>query len=173
MLALYIPQNARDELYSQTSLQPGRNPHVHQALVGLDIRRGSPFPSPKRLITSLVQALLPDLDERIVGGRVRRQVDHRRPMVRVIDDVVARGTVVVVPVEGEKVTRLDLDGVGDLFVAQDVAAHVDAVEVFDGGVGVSSRRGPIVGGCADAAEGSLVDAVYEYALGFVRPLLLR
>jgi len=52
-----------------------------------------------------------------------------------------------------------------LDVAHDVAAHVDGVEVFDGRVVVATFAIlAVVGGDADAFEGSLVYAVDEDAL---------
>ena len=53
-----------------------------------------------------------------------------------------------------------------LDVAHDVAAHVDGVDVFDGRVVVAAFAIlAVVGGDADAFEGSLVYAVDEDALG--------
>lgn len=91
--------------------------------------------------------------------------DRRPPtMMRIINDVVRCRPVVVMPVEGQGVARLNGDGVRDLLVAEDVASHVDRVEVFDGGVGVSSRGWAVVCWCSDSAKGALVDAVEVDAL---------
>lgn len=86
-------------------------------------------------------------------------------MVRVRDDFVFVVAVLVVPVEGKVIARLYFDGVVGLDVAHDVAAHVDGVEVFDGRVVVAAFAIlAVVGGDADASEGSLVYAVNEDAL---------
>jgi hypothetical protein len=70
-----------------------------------------------------------------------------------------------VPVECQVITGRDDDGGGSGDVAEDVAAHVDGVEVFNGRVVVAAfAGGAVVCGRADAAGGSLVDAVYEDAL---------
>jgi len=85
-------------------------------------------------------------------------------MMRIINDIVRGRPVVVVPVEGQGVAWLNGDGVRDLLVAEDVASHVDRVEVFDGGVGVSSGGWAVVCWCSNPAEGPLVDAVEVDAL---------
>jgi hypothetical protein len=56
-------------------------------------------------------------------------------------------------------------------VAQDVAAHVYGVKVFDGRIVVAAFCGlAVVGWRAYSAGGSLIDAVYEDALACVREL---
>lgn len=69
-----------------------------------------------------------------------------------------------VPVKGQIVPRLNLDGVRHGLVAHDVAAHVDRVEVLDGRVGVAIRRRAVVGRGPDPLERALVDAIDEDTL---------
>lgn len=85
-------------------------------------------------------------------------------MMALVDDVVGVVAVVVVPVEGEDIARLDLDGVAYGTVAKHIAPHVHAAEILDGAVAVPSRRWPIEAGHADSAERPLVDAVDVNAL---------
>lgn len=135
-------------------------PKVHR-----NIARSTPLARLRERVT-LELALVPDLDEGVLSRRIRRDIDERGAMVRVGDDFVFVVAVLVVPVEGQVVAGLYFDGVVGLDVAHDVAAHVDGVEVFDGRVVVAAFAIlAVVGGDADAFEGSLVYAVDEDALG--------
>lgn len=130
-----------------------------------DIPRGTPLSRLRPRIT-FIQPLLPDLHEGILTRRIRAEIHDAGPVVARRDDVVAVVTVVVVPVEGEVVAGGDSDGIGRLYVAHDVAAEVERGEIFYGRVGVAAGvRGRVVGGCANACEEALVDAIDEDALG--------
>lgn len=59
----------------------------------------------------------------------------------------------------EIIAGLHLDRVRDLVVAENVASHVDAVNVLHGPVGVAVWRRAVVGGRADTLEGAGVDAI--------------
>ncbi len=68
------------------------------------------------------------------------------------------------PVEGQLVTRLDLNRVRCLLVAHHVASHINGVKILDRRIGVSLRRSCVVRGCPDTAECPLIDAVYKDTL---------
>jgi hypothetical protein len=85
-------------------------------------------------------------------------------MMGKVNDIVGLGAVVVVPVKGEVVAGLDLDGVGVRVLAEDVAPHVNRGKVLDGRVVVATRWRRVVGWAADADVGALVDAVDPDAL---------
>lgn len=68
------------------------------------------------------------------------------------------------PVKSQVVTRLDLDRVRHLLVTEDVAAHIDRVQVLYRRVGVAPWRRPVVGRGPNAAERSLIDAIDEDTL---------
>lgn len=62
----------------EPSLEPGGNAHVHEAVVRLELRGDGPLASRKLLLWLLILALLEDLDERVLLGRVRREIRQDR-----------------------------------------------------------------------------------------------
>jgi hypothetical protein len=161
--AVEIPRRQLRNVLS--SLETPWHPHIHLPMLRPEVFGRSPLSRlwPWR---ALVEALLPDLHKGVLARGVRAEIHDARPMVALCDDIVAVVAVVMVPVEGEVVAGGDFDGGGGLDVAHDVAAEVERVQVFDGGVGVAAGvRGGVVWGCTDAGEEALVDAVDEDALG--------
>jgi len=75
-------------------------PKVHR-----NITSGTPLARLRKRITFKL-ALVPNLDEGVLGWRIRRDVDERRAVVRVGDDFILVVAVLVVPVEGKVVAGL-------------------------------------------------------------------
>lgn len=94
-------------------------------------------------------------------------------MVTEVNHVVSNRAIVVMPIEGDVVSGGHLDSVRDLVVSQNIAAHVDGVQVLDWGIGVPPRRRTVICWCANAVEGPLVHAIDEHTLRWLVSWLCR
>lgn len=76
---------------------------MHEPVVGLQVRSNSPLAGGKLLLWQFVESLFKNLNKRVFGRRIGRNVDQYGTVVRKVDNIILPRPVVVLLQVGESV----------------------------------------------------------------------